>query len=237
MSDLEGLIADLVIANRILGREGVCDAFGHISVRHLDRPDRFLLSCSRSPEFVQADDIMVFEPDGSPVDARGRQPYLERFIHGAIFEARPDVQSIVHNHAPGVIPYSVTQTPLRPIQHTFARIGADIPVWDIHDRFGDTNMLVSDVAQGRDLAACLADNVVVLMRGHGCTVTAPSIAEAVLTSIYLQVNAQLQMDAMRLGGVTYLTPGEIEASSQINQPKSGSERAWEYLKARANQEA
>lgn len=233
MADLEALIADLVIANRILGREGVCDTFGHISVRHPDRPDRYLLSCSRAPELVAADDIMLFELDGSPVDGGGRQPYLERFIHGAIYEARPDVRSIVHNHATGVIPYSVTNTPLRPIQHTFARIGAEIPVWDMHDRFGDTNMLVSNVEQGRDLAARLADNVVVLMRGHGCTVTAPSIAEAVLTSVYLQVNAHLQMDAMRLGEVTYLTPGEIEASSQINQPKSGSERAWEYLKARA----
>jgi len=235
MADLEDLIADLVIANRILGREGVCDAFGHISVRHPDRPDRFLLSCSRAPELVATGDIMEFALDGSPVDAQGRQPYLERFIHGAVYEARPEVVSVVHNHATGVLPYSVTETPLRPIQHTFARIGAQIPVWDIHDRFGDTNMLVSDVEQGRDLAACLGDNVVVLMRGHGCTVTAPTIAEAVLTSIYLQVNAQLQMDAMRLGDVTYLTPGEIEASSQINQPKSGAERAWEYYKARANE--
>jgi ribulose-5-phosphate 4-epimerase/fuculose-1-phosphate aldolase len=233
VADLEALIADLVIANRILGREGVCDAFGHISVRHPDRPDRYLLSCSRAPELVAADDIMVFELDGSPVDAGGRQPYLERFIHGAVYEARSDVQSVVHNHATGVIPYSVTNTPLRPIQHTFGRIGGDIPVWDIHDRFGDTNLLVSNVEQGRDLAACLADNVVVLMRGHGCTVTAPTIAEAVLTSVYLQVNAQLQLAAMGLGEVTYLTPGEIEASSQINQPKSASERAWEYLKARA----
>ena len=235
MDDLDELIADLVVANRILGREGVCDAFGHISVRHPDRPDRYLLSCSRAPELVSADDIMEFELDGSPVDAQGRQPYLERFIHGAVYEIRPEVHSIVHNHATGVLPYSVTETPLRPIQHTFARIGAQIPVWDIRDRFGDTNMLVSNVEQGRDLAACLANNVVVLMRGHGCTVTAPTIAEAVLTSVYLQVNAQLQMDAMRLGDVTYLTSGEIEANSQINQPKSGSARAWEYYKARANE--
>ncbi len=179
---------------------------------------------------------MLFEFDGSPVDDEGggggRKPYLERFIHGAIYEARPDVHSVVHNHAHSVIPYSVTKTPMRPIQHTFARIGADIPVWDIHDRFGDTNMLVSNVEQGRDLAACLAANVVVLMRGHGCTVTAPSITEAVLTSIYLQTNAKLQRDAMGLGEVTYLTPGEIDASSQINQPPVGTERAWEDFKAR-----
>ena len=235
MADQDGLVADLVIANRILGREGVCDAFGHISVRHPEQPDRYLLSCSRSPELVTEDDIMVFELDGSAIDGGDRRPYLERFIHGAIYEARPDVISVVHNHASGVIAYSVTPTPLRPIQHTFARIGQHIPVWDIHDRFGDTNMLVSNVEQGRDLAACLADHVVVLMRGHGCTVTAPSIAEAVLTSIYLQANAKLQMDAMGLGEVTYLTPGEVEASSQANQPRVGTERAWEYYKARVRE--
>jgi ribulose-5-phosphate 4-epimerase/fuculose-1-phosphate aldolase len=233
MADLDELIAELVVANHILGREGVCDAFGHISVRHLEQAERYLLSCSRSPELVSADDIMTFELDGTAVDGGDRRPYLERFIHGAIYEARPEVQAVVHNHAPGIIPYSVTKTPLRPIQHTFARIGAEIPVWDIHDRFGDTNMLVSNMEQGRELATCLADNVVVLMRGHGCTVTGPSIAEAVLTSIYLQVNAQLQLAAMRLGEVTYLTPGEIDASSQINQPRVGTERAWEYYKARA----
>ncbi|MDH3739897.1 MAG: class II aldolase/adducin family protein [Alphaproteobacteria bacterium] len=233
MADMNDLIADLVIANRILGREGVCDAFGHISVRHPDRSDRYLLSCSRAPELVAADDIMEFDLDGTAVDAASRRPYLERFIHGAVYEARPEVHSVVHNHATGVLPYSITATPLRPIQHTFARIGANIPVWDIHDRFGDTNLLVTNVEQGRDLAACLGDNVVVLMRGHGCTVTAPTIAEAVLTSIYLQVNAQLQMDAMALGDVTFLTPGEVAANSQRNQPKSGAERAWEYYKARA----
>ena len=234
MADLDALIADLVIANHILGREGVCDAFGHISVRHPELSDRYLLSCSRSPELVDAGDIMEFELDGTPVDGGDRRPYLERFIHGAIYEARPDVASVVHNHAHGVIPYSVTKTPLRPIQHVSGRIGAHIPVWDIHDRFGDTNLLVSNVDQGRDLAACLADHVVVLMRGHGCTVTAPSITEAVLTSIYLQANAKLQLEAMRLGDVTYLSLGEVEANSQINQPKSGVERAWEYYKARAN---
>jgi ribulose-5-phosphate 4-epimerase/fuculose-1-phosphate aldolase len=233
MADLDELIAELVVANHILGREGVCDAFGHISVRHPEQAERYLLSCSRSPELVSADDIMTFELDGTAVDGGDRRPYLERFIHGAIYEARPEVQAVVHNHAPGIIPYSVTKTPLRPIQHTFARIGAEIPVWDIHDRFGDTNMLVSNMEQGRELATCLADNVVVLMRGHGCTVTGPSIAEAVLTSIYLQVNAQLQLATMGLGEVTYLTPGEIDASSQINQPRVGTERAWEYYKARA----
>ena len=233
MADRDDLIGELVVANHFLGREGVCDAFGHVSVRHPERADRYLLSCSRSPELVSADDIMTFELDGTAVEGGDRRPYLERFIHGAIYEARADVHSVVHNHAPGVIPYTVTKTPLRPIQHTFARIGEHIPVWDIHDRFGDTNMLVSNMAQGRDMTACLAENVVVLMRGHGCTVTGPSIAEAVLTSIYLQVNAQLQLAAIGLGAVTYLTPGEIDASSQINQPRIGTERAWEYYKARA----
>ena len=233
MDDLESAIRALVAANRILAAEGVVDAFGHISVRHPRDPDRYLLSRSRSPELVQVADIMEFEMDGTPVDPRGRTPYLERFIHGAVLQARPDVLSVVHNHSYEVIAFGVSKTPLRPIFHSAGRIGSPVPVWDIRDKFGDTRMLVERMEHGRDLAACLGSNTVALMRGHGCVVTAASIEDAVLTSIYLRVNARLQMDAMRMGEVTYLSPGEIVLNSQQNKPKVGNARAWEYLCSRA----
>lgn len=234
MTDIEELIDELVAANHVLGREGVCDAFGHISVRHPDNPERYLLSCSRSPELVAAGDIMEFELDGTPADPGDpRRPYLERFIHGAIFERRPDVRAVVHTHSYEVIPFGVTDVPLRPVQHTCGRIGGTVPVWDIAERFGDTDLLVRDMDQGRDLAATLAGNNSVLMRGHGASVCAPSIAEAVLTALYLQVNARMQMDALRLGEPRYLSQGELAATSQENQPPAASERAWQYLKTRA----
>ena len=232
-TELDTLISDLVTANRILTHEGVCDAYGHISLRHPERPDRYLLSRSRSPELVERDDIMEFELDGTAIDGQGRQPYLERFIHGAIYEVRADVVSVIHNHSISVIPFSVTGVPLRALLHVAGRIGGHIPVWDIRDKFGDTDMLVRNMEQGRDLADALGDNVAALMRGHGCVVTAPSIVEAVLTAVYLHVNASLQMDAIRLGEVTYLSAGEVDAGSQVNNPKVGAERGWEYLKRRA----
>ena len=128
----------LVVANRILAHEGVVDAYGHVSVRHPDSPDRFLLARSRSPELVTMEDVLEFGLDGEPIDPDGPPPYAERYIHAAIFEARPDVQSVIHNHAQELIPFSVTGVPLRPMFNTAGRIGAEVPSWDIRDKFGDT---------------------------------------------------------------------------------------------------
>ncbi len=224
---------DLAIANRILAHEGVVDAYGHVSVRHPERPDRYLLSRSRSPELVAIDDVMEFDLDGVPVDPKGRTPYLERFIHGAVYEARPDVHSVVHNHSEAVVPYTVTPIKLRPVAHVGAVIGESIPNWDIRRKFGDTNLLVTDMAQGRDLAQTLAGHRVALMRGHGCVVTGRDLREAVFTSIYLQVNARLQSAAMRLSDeVQYLTPGEIERLRETLNGEVSMRRAWDYWTAR-----
>lgn len=219
----------LVFANHILANEGVVDAYGHVSIRHPDREDRFLLSCSRSPELVREQDFMEFELDGTTVNPDARKPYLERFIHGAIYEKRPEIQFVVHNHAYEVLPFGVTNTPIRPVFHSAGRIGHKIPVWDIHDHFGDTNLLVANHEQGLSLAETLGDNFAVLMRGHGCTVAGISLEEAVLSSIYLMVNARVQTQSMQLGDVKYLTSGEADLNSQYNQPPVANERAWEYL--------
>ena len=233
MSDVAEVIKKLVLANRILAAEGVVDAFGHISVRHPGRADRYLLSCSRSPELVKAADIMEFEMDGTPVDAKGRSPYLERFIHGSVYLARPDVMSVMHNHSYEIIPFGVSKIPLRPIFHSAGRLGYRIPVWDVRHKFGDSDMLVTDMERGGDLVECLGKNVVALMRGHGCVVTGHTLETTVLTSIYLRVNARLQREAMQMGEVTYLSPGEIDRSSQSAKPAVGDSRAWEYLCSRA----
>lgn len=229
---LDRVIADLVIANRILAREGVVDAFGHISVRHPERPDRYLMARSRAPELVTADDLMVFELDGTPVDPKGRQPYAERPIHSGLYAARPDVQSVVHNHSYDVIPFGVTRAQLRPMIHVAAPMGATIPVWDIRDKFGDGDMLVVTEAQGRDLAQTVGQGSVALMRGHGCVIASQSIKLAVMTAVYTQVNARLQIEAMRLGEPKFLTQGEIDAMTKRQQTPIASDRAWEYWRAR-----
>jgi ribulose-5-phosphate 4-epimerase/fuculose-1-phosphate aldolase len=232
MAKLDDLIEELVTANRILAREGVVDSFGHISVRHPDNPQRYLLSRSRAPDCIERDDIMEFTLDGTPVDPRGRAPYLERFIHGALYEARPDVMSVVHNHSESVIPFAVTGKKIKPIFHMGASIGQEVPVWDSHDRFGDTALLVENMDMGRDLAKRIGAGGTALMRGHGATVAGKNIRHAVYISIYLEVNARLQKQAMDMGEVKFLTAGEVDKVS-ARTGAYGINRAWENWCRRA----
>ena len=223
---------ELVTANRILAREGVVDAFGHVSIRQPGQPGRFWLSRARAPECIEPEDIMTFGLDGTPIDPAGRKPYAERFIHAAIYEARADVHAVVHNHSPAVIPFGVTRTPLRPLMHMCASMGTHVPVWDSRDRFGDTNLLVTALPMARDLAAALGDRPVALMRGHGCVVAGGSLREVVFNAIYLQLNAALQQQAAALGEVTFLSDGEVEAILRTRSSFTF-ERAWEYWCQRA----
>lgn len=231
---LESAIRNLVIANRILAHEGVVDAYGHVSIRHPDNPQHYLLSRSRSPELVEAGDIMEFTFDGAAVGGDKRQPYLERFIHGSIYASRPEVTAVVHSHADDVLPFSVSLTTrLRPVVHTAGCMGNHIPLWDIRNKFGDTNMLVTNVEQGRDLATTLERNNVVLMCGHGFAAAGRSLAEAVRIAVYLPKNARVYMEALRLGEVRVLSPGEVEQKMVKNPNAPEIVRAWEYWAKRA----
>ena len=226
-------LARLVAANRILAHEGVVDAFGHVSVRDPRNRERFWLSRSRSPALVELDDLMEFALDGAAIDARGRTPYGERMIHAAVYAARADVHSVVHHHAYGVLPFTITGEPLRPVVHTASVIGAEIPVWDIRTRFGGTDMLVRSIEQGRDLAAALAANTCVLIRGHGAVVVGASVERAVLTAIYLQVNANVLLQALPLGVPEPLSAEEIERSAEAQFSPLALDRSWEYFCQRA----
>lgn len=227
------LVDDLVAANRILYREGIVDGFGHVSVRHPRDPNRFLMSRSLAPDLVTADDLIEYDLDGNPVDLNGRSQYSERFIHAEIYRARPDVQSVVHNHSPAVVPFGVSSEPLRPVYHMAAFIGDGIPVFDLRERFGDTEMLVNNPDRGRALAERLGDAPAVLIRGHGVAVVGPSLPYAVGRSIYLELDARIQAQAMGLGGtVTYVSPGEAEAVLGAGENR-GYERPWEMWKRQA----
>jgi ribulose-5-phosphate 4-epimerase/fuculose-1-phosphate aldolase len=236
MSTIDSIIKDLVIANRILAHEDVVDAYGHVSIRHPDKPQHFFISRSLAPDLVEREDIVELGLDGEPVREEKRTLYLERFIHAAIYEARPEVQSVVHAHAEDILPFGIAAaTPLRPVVHSGSFIGAKVPVWDIADRFGDTNLLVTNMEQGRDLAKCLAGNNVALMRGHGFASAARSLIEVVRLSVYLPRNARAQLHAAQLGGkIKYLSQGEIEARNRGYSPYSTETwRAWEYWATKA----
>lgn len=230
---LDAALDDLVIANRILANEGVIDAFGHVSIRHPARPDRYFLARSRSPELVERGDLMEFDLDSHPVDQRARRMYSERPIHGCIYKARPDVTAVCHNHARPLIPFGVTGTALTPIWHMAAGVGAEAPVWDIRDEFGDTDMLVTTNAMGDSLAKTLGPRRVCLMRGHGAAVAAHDLKATVFVSIYLMLNAVMLREARELGRVTALSEGEIRLTSATTLSDLGQARAWEYWARRA----
>jgi HCOMODA/2-hydroxy-3-carboxy-muconic semialdehyde decarboxylase len=225
-------LEELVTANRILAREGVVDSFGHVSIRHPKNPTRFFLSRARAPECIEVDDLMEYTLDGAPVDAAGRAGYSERFIHGGVYEARPEVQAVVHHHSPSVIPFTVTATPLRPLLHMCASMGSDIPLWDSRTVFGDTNLLVTNMEMARDLTAALGNRPVALMRGHGCVIAGKSLREVVFNAVYLELNANLQMKAHGLGPITFLSDGEVQAILRTRASFTY-ERAWERWCRRA----
>ena len=227
MATLAELIEDLVTANRILATQGIVDSFGHVSIRSPDNPKRYFLSRSRAPERVETADIMEFTLEGDPVDAQGRKPYLERFIHGAAYEMRPDVMAVIHNHSPGVIPFGVTGRKMRPVMHMCATIGHEVPIWDQHKKFGDTDLLVTTMAMGRDLAKTLGKGRTSLMRGHGAVVVGGELRATVYTAIYLELNAKLQMQAEQMSKkVRFLTKGEAaKVAATTTLPNIN--RAWE----------
>ncbi len=209
------LVEKLVVANRILARYGIVDGFGHVSVRMPGAAGGFLLSRSLAPASVTAGDIMRFDLDGNALDGDSRTPYLERFIHGEIFRARPDVQSVVHNHSPSVIPFGVTRKPLRSIYHMSGFIGAASAFFEIREAGGNTDMLVRNRPLGVALANSLGAKSVVLMRGHGCTVVGNSIEQAVYRAIYTEMNARLQLQAHALGEPEFLNDEEAQKATQM----------------------
>jgi ribulose-5-phosphate 4-epimerase/fuculose-1-phosphate aldolase len=228
----EALVADLVAANRILAMENVLDAMGHVSVRHPSRPDRFFLARSMPPELVTAADILELDLEANPVDARGRTSYLERFIHSEIYKARPDVNAIVHCHTQSLIPFADSDVPLRAMYHMAAFIADGVPVFDIRQAAGMTDLLVRDAKLGRALAMTLGARPVALMRHHGAVVVATSIPNVVGRSVYLDINARVQMQTIALGGkATYVDPAE--AKLRMTDPNEYA-RAWDLWKTKIN---
>jgi len=224
---------DLVArANRILAHEGVLDAFGHVSMRHPTDPNRYLISRSRGPELVQADDILEFDLDSEPVKTPKERLYSERVIHGEIYKARPDVNAVCHHHAPAILPFCITGAELKPVYHLGATMGATVPYWDSRDEFGNTDQIVRKPEEGASLARALGSNWMVLMRRHGATVAGRTLEEVVFRSIYIAANAALQIQAQTLGMVAPLNPEETRLSGDFNLEPGPLMRAWEYWSVR-----
>jgi len=227
------LIEDLVAAYRILAEHGVIDAYGHVSVRSDRDPKRYFLARSLAPELVTPDDIIEYDLDSNPVDARGRESVRERFIHGEILKARPEINAVVHNHSPSVVPFSVTKTMLRPLFHMAAFVGDGVPNFEIRDAAKGTDLLVKTPYLGKALAKTLGKSPAALMRGHGSVTVGEDLPRAVGRSIYLEMSARMQLEAMIIAGprgkITYLDKKEIAASV----PVQSYGRAWPMWRAKA----
>jgi HCOMODA/2-hydroxy-3-carboxy-muconic semialdehyde decarboxylase len=221
------LIEDLVAASRILAQHGVLDAWGHVSIRHPTNPNRYLLSRARAPALVEASDIMEFDLDSNPVDANAGRPFLERFIHGGAYKARPDVNAVVHSHSPTVIPFTVTGQKMRALSHIAAFLAYDVPTWEIRDVGLTRGLLVTNNEQSASLAKTLADKPVALMRGHGNIVVAQDIPRVVHRALYTEVNAQQLVTAYSFGKpIHFIAEDEAQDPARLND-------SWDVWKAQA----
>ena len=224
---------DLAAASRILVDQGVFDAAGHVSMRHPAHPERFLMSRSLAPQLVTPDDIMEFTLDSEPCEARGRTPFIERYLHGEIYRARRDVMAVAHGHSPAVIPFGLVSTPMRATYHNAAFLAYGVPVFDIRARFGTTDIVINSAARGAALAETLDDKVVVLLRAHGFVAVGPTLPAAVFRAVFTEVSARVQLQAERLGGpMASLDLEEGRKADAINLATVG--RSWELWKRRVS---
>ena len=229
MKELE----DLVAANRILASFGVIDAYGHVSLRSPHDPKRYFLAHAIAPERVQLEDLLEYDLDSRPLEDRGRESVRERFIHGEIYKTRPEVMAVVHNHSPSVVPFSVTEVPMRPIYHMASFVGEGLPNFEIRDFQKGSDLLVKTPSLGSALAKVLGAKPAALMRGHGAVVVGENLPRAVGRSVYLELSARLQTQAMALAGpggrITYLDDAEVLASNPVQDYK----RAWPMWREKA----
>ncbi len=238
---VKAAIHDLVIANHILGNEGVVDAFGHISIRHPERKDRYFLARSRSPQIVEAGDILEFDLNSNCIDTKGFRTYSERFIHGSVYKARPDVNSVCHSHAHELVPFTVTDTSIKPVWVFSASIGPEVPIWEIRDDFPDEpGMLVHNDGHGASLCKCLGEGKACLMRGHGAVIAGGDVKQTVMISMGLMYNADMLMKAHMLAAsrgqnaqIRFLSEKEIRSTTDVLYDPRGLNRAWEFWSLKA----
>lgn len=232
--NLSSLRHDLVLAHRILIDQGVLEAFGHISARHPEAPDRFLLPVAVAPSQIAPDDLLEFGMDAEPVEQTEAKLFSERFIHAAIYRARPDVMAICHHHSPSIMPFCLTRVPLRAVSQTGSSMGPEIPVWDSRAEFGDTKLLLVTHEEGDSLARTLGQAWMVLMRRHGATVVGRTVHELVFRAVHYCRDADYQLRAAALGQIEPLSEKECELAGQLRAEPL--ERCWNHWKTLLNKD-
>ena len=231
------LLADLAAASRILAARGVVDAFGHVSLRHPDNPNRYFMCRAKAPALAEPEDIIEYNLDSEPCNANGRGSFLERFIHGEIYKARPDLNSVVHSHSPSVIPFGLVDTQIKAMFHNAAFLAAGVPVFDISEKYGVTDMLVSDGDKGQTFAECLGDKDIALMRAHGSVACGSTLELAVFRAVFTEVNSRIQHWTMDLAGSTPIASLSTEEGALADVPNNGAcMRAWDLWRREVRSE-
>jgi HCOMODA/2-hydroxy-3-carboxy-muconic semialdehyde decarboxylase len=229
MDPLRRAVCDLVIGNRILAHHGVLDEYGHVSMRHPRDPARFLLARDCCAASVEPDDILDFTLDGAPVSDDNRPLQPERFVHAAVYAARPDVNGVVCAANGDVAPFGITGRRLDAVIGTIGDMGSNIPLWDIAEKFGDaTDLAISTMERARDLARVLGSHRVVLTRGVGFVATGRTLNEAVRKSVYIPKNARALAMSLSFGPVRPISEGETQARLAIDPESNAMRRGWDY---------
>jgi HCOMODA/2-hydroxy-3-carboxy-muconic semialdehyde decarboxylase len=228
--------ADLVTAYRILVNEGILDSFGHVTVRSAKNPNIFYMPRAMPPALVTLDDLLELRvADSQPVDPKGRRVNGERYIHGEIYKARPDVMSVIHSHSQAVIPLSLTPIKMKPVIAQAGFLPPETPSFEIREarKAGDRGMQVTDSARGAALARTLSSHPAALMRGHGNVVVGASVKQAVVYAAYIDINARMQTQALLLSrDVVSMNEPELFTPEEfdINRP-------WEHLRQKTLDDA
>lgn len=224
------LLADTATAYRMLVNENVLDGFGHISVRAPGRPERFFMPRAMPPSLVQVDDFLELDVATSqPVDPRGRRVNGERYLHGEIFKARADVNAIVHAHSYSAIPLTLAGIAMQPVFVQAGFMPLVVPTFELRDVRGDGKGLqITDPARGAALARVLGPHPVALLRGHGVVVAGATIVQATVYSIYTEINAKLQMQALQMG--SRIVP--LDAPELFEPNGFDTNRPWQHYKSR-----
>ncbi|MDX2972732.1 class II aldolase/adducin family protein [Kribbella solani] len=220
LDEARELLAD---ACRVLYRLGLVDYMGHPSVR-VPGSDLILIKPRHSTRIGAQDAIppermAVIDLDGRLI-AGTDPPPGERFIHTAIYRARPDVGAIVHTHQPMATVMGIAGEPIQPILHVQSElVSTPVPVWECAK-------LVTDAELGADLAQALGTHRVCHLRGHGIVSVAESLPEAVINAIHLEQLAEASWRVRAMGArPRVIPPGEIEQRAATG---SGWAVRWHY---------
>lgn len=228
--------ADLFVAYKILVNEGILDSFGHISVRSAKDPNVFFMPRAMPPALVSLDDLLeVRVSDSQPVDPKGRRVNGERYIHGEIYKARPDVMSVIHSHSQAVIPLSLTPIKMKPVIAQAGFLPPETPTFEVREarKPGERGMQVTDSSRGAALARTLAAHPVALMRGHGEVVVGSSVKQAVVYAAYVDINARMQTQALLLS--REIVP--LDAPELFTPEEFDINRPWEHLRQKTLDDA